>query len=170
VYQILIPLIGVFVGLAMLFLLSLIVAPYRHRREARSHIATLQAEIAEVRKERDEAQSRLFAMPDELVAQTLRGLSIRIADLARESDIIRRKTFVDCHIYGPALIYPANSIVVHCQFDGGLEDTFVTTTNDAVVGAIRLEDCTVRECSLHRIGFIGSPEEIKKAKENAQSP
>lgn len=45
VYQVLVPLLGVFVGLALLFLFFLVVAPYRQRDETRSRVATLESEI-----------------------------------------------------------------------------------------------------------------------------
>ena len=45
VYQVLVPLVGVFAGLAGVFLISLFVAPYRQRNQARKLIAPSEGEV-----------------------------------------------------------------------------------------------------------------------------
>ena len=53
-----------------------------------------------------------FATPDELTQMGLRDRDIRLSDLTREDFRIRNKAFYNCHIYGPAIIYPTKDTVL----------------------------------------------------------
>jgi hypothetical protein len=109
-----------------------------------------------------------FAVPDTLTSPVLRDLNIRISDLTREDFRIRNKTFKNCHIYGPAVIYISpntNNVVAGNTFvEISPEGGFITTSNKEVSGAIGLEDCVIQDCIFHRISIIGSPEEIEYLK------
>ena len=106
-----------------------------------------------------------FATPDELTQSVLENRDIRIADLVRETARIRNKTFIDCHIYGPAVVHPlaepgatiiGNTIVVGPDPESG----FIVTTNTNAIGVIGLENCKLIRCTFHYISFIGRPEQI----------
>jgi len=107
-----------------------------------------------------------FATPDELTAPLLQNMSIRISDLAREDFTIRNKAFYNCHIYGPAIIFPSgctffNLSLVEVASNGCL----VETTNKIISGAIGLENCVIRDCIFHKISFIGPPKMINEIRE-----
>ena len=116
-----------------------------------------------------ESKQLNFATPDALTSPILQNMNIRISDLTRESTTIRNKTFINCRIYGPAIIVlDSNSIVAitRCGFmDTTFDDGFIETTNTRVMGAIRLAECTLTECTFHKIGIIDSPERIQRIKE-----
>ena len=46
-----------------------------------------------------------FATPDAYMPSVLQNQTIRIVELARENLVIRGKTFENCDIYGPAVIF-----------------------------------------------------------------
>ncbi len=46
-YQVMIPISGAIAGLGIVFLISLLLSPYKQRDEARKHIAELQREITD---------------------------------------------------------------------------------------------------------------------------
>jgi hypothetical protein len=115
---------------------------------------------------RDITHGQIFAMPDALVAPTLQNMNIRISDLTREEFTIRNKVFDNCHIYGPAIIALTNSTITKSIFEEVVPSgALIETSNKIISGAILLENCIVRNCTLHKIGIIGAPEAIKKIKE-----
>lgn len=152
--------------LGTMFAIRLLLTPYWVYKDKQIQIADLETSLSQAEKERDEARSRLFATPDELIGQTLRGLSIRIADLARDDFIIRGRTFEDCHIYGPACIAPlGTTFITGNSFDAPPDAVFIGVEQDNISGAIGVEDCVFRRCTFKRIGIIGPSdyiEEIKK--------
>jgi hypothetical protein len=90
----------------------------------------------------------------------LRGLSIRISDLAREDIVIRDRTFEDCYIYGPAILVPHGMGMFHeCGFEGDTSSLFITIAEErSVIGVIALENCIFRRCHFRKIGFIVTPD------------
>jgi len=154
--------LGIFSALAAF---RLLLSPYWMYKEAQQKIKDLEVKFVQATSEKEKLQSKSFATPDELTASHLRGLTIRIADLTRESTTIRGKVFEKCYIYGPAIIMIPNTIINGCSFDGSEEDTLIVTTNERVMGVIILNGCTLRECHLLRIGLIGNSEQIQKAKQ-----
>ena len=108
-----------------------------------------------------------FATADELLTNHFKGRSVKLADLVGklEITIIRSKTFEDCDIHGPAVIYLMNyTKLVDNSFRGALDTTFIVTTQKVVTGVIGLEDCVFRKCNFHNISIIGSPEAIETFK------
>jgi hypothetical protein len=110
-----------------------------------------------------------LATPDELTQSVLRDRDIRLSDLTREDFRIRNKTFINCHIYGPAIIYPTKQTVlynlkfVEITTEGGL----IITTNKSISGAVSFEGCVLQDCTLHKISFIGSKERIAAIKSHS---
>jgi hypothetical protein len=109
-----------------------------------------------------------FATPDELIASHLIKKDIRINDLTREESVIRNKTFDDCHIYGPALIMLKSCLyekIAFTEFGDDPNAIFVETTTNPVSGAIVFDTCVMKNCTFHKIGFLGSSESLNRAKE-----
>lgn len=104
-----------------------------------------------------------FATPDELTQLSLRGRDIKLSDLTREGVVIRNRAFYDCHIYGPAIIHVRNCSLIDIVLEGVTPDNgLIATSNKKVVGAILFEGCILKECTFHRISFIGSEQNINK--------
>lgn len=114
---------------------------------------------------------RLLATPDELTQSVLQNRDIRLADLVREDFMIRYKTFINCHIYGPAVILPkGKTTFVHPIMLVSPESGLIETSNATVSGAVVLYNCTVQDCTFHDISIIGSPQQIAKIKAGTAFP
>jgi hypothetical protein len=100
----------------------------------------------------------------ELEDRELRGKVFRIADLADARNVVRDRSFVDCDIYGPAVVLPNPETVSMLRsifFAGvGLDSVFLRLEpGQAVVdGVIRLENCTFERCRFIGVGITGSGE------------
>jgi len=109
-----------------------------------------------------------FATPDELISSNLQNKSFRIVDLAREDFIVRNKTFDNCHIYGPASIrLKGKSVMINSSIEGEspiVESHFIVTTNKYAYGPVVLQDCVIKNCTFHKISFMGSETQIAKFK------
>jgi len=107
-----------------------------------------------------------FASPDELTQSVLRNRDIRLSDLTREDFRIRNKVFLNCHIYGPAIIYPTKqTVLANLRFvDVTAEGGLIVTTNKQISGAVAFEGCTLQGCTFHKISFIGSEARIAEIK------
>jgi len=110
-----------------------------------------------------------FATPEALMPSYLHDMNIRIADLTNEEMYIRNKTFDHCDLWGPAMIVFSDStiatnvgiIIVKPEDKDAI---FVETTNRSVAGAVVFDNCVIRDCKLHRIGFIGDHDRITTLK------
>jgi hypothetical protein len=102
-----------------------------------------------------------FATPDELIPSILQNKAFRLVDLTRESLVIQGRTFENCDIYGPAVVFQVN-----CHFEKvtmaapSRESVAIETDNTIASGAIRLDTCVIKNCRFYRIGFIGSKEQL----------
>ena len=108
-----------------------------------------------------------LATPDELISSNLQNLSFRIVDLARDDFIVRNKTFDNCHIYGPASIRLKDSVLIDSTVEGEshiIESHFIVTTNRYAYGPVLLQDCVIKNCTFHKISFLGSEAQIAKFK------
>lgn len=99
----------------------------------------------------------------------LHGETIRLCDfvVAGEKPIIEGKTFEECTLLGPAMVYLFGVSTVHnCSFDGGMDSLFIEVEADRVViGVIGLKDCVFRKCRFRGIGVIGPSDLIKRWRE-----
>ncbi|MGD1043318.1 MAG: hypothetical protein ABR913_09720 [Sedimentisphaerales bacterium] len=130
-----------------------IVAPYQIYQNQ-------QQKIDELRGALKTAPKQTFAIPDALTAPTLQNMTIRLSDLVREDFIIRNRTFVNCHIYGPAIISLTQCTLINNVFTEA-ENIFIETTDKTVTGAIGLDNCIIKDCTFHKISFIGLHEQIE---------
>jgi hypothetical protein len=92
---------------------------------------------------------------------------VRLAELARDRDIIEDLVFEDCHIEGPALIYLiADCSLVNSGFDagGGPPDSVLWEVPDGSykVGVIGLKLCTFTDCRFSRVGLVGTKADMDR--------
>jgi hypothetical protein len=99
----------------------------------------------------------------------VRGDHLLLAEIARYGDLSGR-TFEDCDIYGPAIIFPLENVqIVQPTFDipdGVVEsmlwdrDLIQSTRKTAfyhpsqIGGVVRVTDCRFIRCRFHQIGFF----------------
>lgn len=109
-----------------------------------------------------------FATPDELIPSLLQNKTIRLADLVREDFTIRNRTFDNCHIYGPAVIFFTGGIFIDNVLKRiditNIDANFIETTNTGVLGVIVFDNCVIKKCTFYNISFIGNSERIAKIK------
>jgi hypothetical protein len=104
---------------------------------------------------------RRAATPEELQGAHISHRHFRIVDLAREEDLIRNRTFEDCTIYGPAVLFPIGNFggFLNCSF--GVQSARelswpLENTERHYHGAIGLEGCVFRRCRFVRIGLAAT--------------
>jgi len=107
---------------------------------------------------------------EEFAESYVHGKYFKIADLADTQNIIEGRTFEDCWIYGPAVLWPQehNDISLNNEFQASPEQAFMVGTSNVgnVVGPgtgiIVLRDCKFRHCHFVGVTFIGVEDDIKK--------
>jgi hypothetical protein len=139
----------------------------RHQR------ATRKLQIGEPKQSATGLIVRPPATADELRQNYIRDRSVWLTDFVRESDrppIIRNKTFENCNVNGPAIVYAVGPTVYY----GGsiairsLDDAYITVDPDParqLIGIVGLDGCTFRDCRFAQIGFIGTPDDRERARE-----
>ncbi len=106
-----------------------------------------------------------FATPVELMSPLIQNRDIYISDLARNDVRVYNKTFENCHFFGPAVIGAEGSMTAYgscfmATVPDPNKDFFIETTNEFVLGAVIFKDCNFRNCTFHKIAFIGTHEYI----------
>jgi hypothetical protein len=101
-----------------------------------------------------------------LMMNYLKGIPIPLPDLAKDITIIRDKTFDSCDIHGPAVILLdyGNNQVFDCTIDVTFDIAFFSIANPQITGVIAFDNCVFKNCKFKNISFIGTPEEIEKAR------
>lgn len=98
-----------------------------------------------------------FAMPDALIASTLTDMQIRLADLSRDNQIIRGKTFRNCDIYGSSVVLLLEgTVITNCMFDEDPLQSFILTDQNYFYGVVGIQDCVFIDCRFYRVGFTGN--------------
>ena len=98
----------------------------------------------------------------ELTGRFISGQTFDIADVAHNNKIIRR-TFDDCDIYGPAVLFLSGvSHLQECTFSGNRDGVFIETPQSQIIGPISAVDCGFRNCRFHGVGFIGNAEYVAR--------
>jgi hypothetical protein len=126
-----------------------------------------------------------YELPLLLATRWVQGRSFQIEQFVRQNafklrnDIsltLNHMTFVDCQIYGPALIAPTTGVVggktfVDCSWD---EDPWHWwkgfSEGRYYVGVIRLEDCVFRNCHFRGVGVVMNPDEYDQKMEEYGNP
>ena len=104
---------------------------------------------------------------EEFAQPYIHGKYFRIADLADANNVIQGRSFEDCYIYGPAVLYPTEYTDLQTStFDATSEAAFLPVGPNAIgggaTGVILLKDCKFRRCHFIKIAFAGTSEEVEK--------
>jgi hypothetical protein len=92
----------------------------------------------------------------EFASPLIEGKYFRLSELADNHHVIEGRTFQDCWIFGPAVIFPAEKIDLYSNwFDTSLDQSF-NVTEGVGAGAIVLRDCKFTRCHFVGVSFIGS--------------
>ena len=152
-YQGLVPFGGLAAGLALVFIVRFLMAPYIQRNEARKQVATaLTSSIAE----------------EVMTQPVIQGRTFRIADLVHGVFQIKDRTFINCAIHGPAALLIAAETMERvsvssthfqdCDFGTKDVDTLVWETKGLhISAAIPVIDTVFQRCRFYNIAFITSP-------------
>jgi hypothetical protein len=84
---------------------------------------------------------------------------IRLAELARDVDVLDGFTFEGCHLEGPAVVILIENVTLTDNHLDGDRDALlweIPLERRRVIGAIGLKNTTIRGSRLTRIGIAGS--------------
>jgi hypothetical protein len=96
-----------------------------------------------------------------LTSRFLQGQSFALSMVAHEG-VIKNRTFDDCDIYGPAVIFMGGvGQTVGCTFDGLPEYTLIPSKT-LPNGAIVAKDCNFKNCRFYKISIVAPQEIIDK--------
>jgi hypothetical protein len=109
---------------------------------------------------------------NEFAQPYLRGYSFRLVDLASSDHNIRNKTFEDCWIYGPAIMFAHDTdfredlfIVTTPYREATADDFFIVIPEDTFVsGAIFLDHCSFLRCRFVGVQMIGPSDFVDRWK------
>ena len=108
----------------------------------------------------EQAELRTIVTLGEITISSFEGKTIRLVDLVNEDNIIKKRTFEDCYIFGPAIMAPlGKTSIIDCSFAGQFDDLFITIQNRQFKGNegyIGCLDCTFIRCNFSRIGIVGT--------------
>jgi len=92
----------------------------------------------------------------------LRGLSVQLADLARDNPIIHDRTFEDCDLYGPAIVFFEGCMCTECRYDAAsAEDLCIVISEPRnLIGVIMFSRCVLRRCRFKNVGMIATPHDF----------
>ncbi len=93
------------------------------------------------------------------------GEAIRLVDVATGCEI-KGKTFVDCDLFGPAVVATFGEGILELQMSEPYEVVTLRTRMDqkALTGVIRLVDCNIRGCRSHAIAYVVPPDMLESWK------
>jgi hypothetical protein len=105
------------------------------------------------------------ATVSELAQGTIRDRQIDVSSLSREADgFVRQKTFLDCDLVGPAVVFLLQCELLGVVFRGPPQDSIeailIPKNPDAVmvVGVIGFAQCRFDRGTFTDVGFTGPPE------------
>jgi hypothetical protein len=103
----------------------------------------------------------------------IHGKYFHIAELADSTNVIEGRTFEDCYIYGPVVLYGHDNLDLQNNvFVGTKEQTFIPAIGGmagAGTGIVMLKDCKFRRCHFINVSIIGDPKDIEKWKMSSDS-
>jgi len=102
---------------------------------------------------------------DEWSQQFIHGKYFRIVDLVDANNVIEHRTFEDCYIYGPAVLYGTeHSTIINNHFASSPEHVFLVVAPQSLggpqTGIIVLKDCQFRNCHIFNISIAGVEKDI----------
>lgn len=94
----------------------------------------------------------------------LRNEKILICELASDKPVVKDKTFEDCELIGPAMIFLTGStFMVNSSFEGSFEKTVLILREKRwLMGVVAFEDCIFKRCKFLKVGIIASPGQEEK--------
>lgn len=96
----------------------------------------------------------------------LHGRYFRISELADSNHVIEGRTFEDCYIYGPAVLFAHDNVdLQHSSFEGSKDEVFIPTIGGRTgpgSGVIVLKDCKFRRCHFIGVSFVANPQDVEK--------
>ena len=112
-----------------------------------------------------------WATPEELAQPYVVGRRFRISQVpipTRET-VIRGKTWENCLIEGPAVIWLSKSQLFHSTIivpGSDIEPALWERASDTLVqGGIAVVECAIRNCVLRNLGFMGTRESLQRMRE-----
>jgi hypothetical protein len=90
---------------------------------------------------------------------------LKLADLVpRNTNRIENVTFINCQIYGPAVLFPEGGEVNNCSFDAAGMDNVIwkIPPDEPKVGGINMVNCIFEGCRFSMIGVAATPEQAEK--------
>jgi cell division protein FtsB len=136
----------------------------RGREELRQENKELAADNDKLEKDlaAERASSRAPFSKEELANRHLSNRPFYITDLTRSDTMVRRWTFEDCDILGPAVVAPlVGTVIENPTYVGDRPEHIEWRTSPERaehIGAIGLEDCVIRRCTFINIGVVVNPE------------
>lgn len=110
----------------------------------------------------------------ELQSATIKNRSVRVGRLPLDGAKISGRTFENCMILGPAIIFGLDGTVFEqCRFgyEGKIETILWTVRKDRfIVGVVGFERCLFRMCDFKMVGFCGTKEQIAHFKSQVTRP
>ena len=107
------------------------------------------------------------ATPSQLAQNVMEGLMVYLGDLAKGDGTIREKIFVNCFIYGPAVVY-GRAEFRECFWNAeghAFDDLLIEIEPEChPSGAIFLDACIFRRCTIYRVSFVGPPDQLERIK------
>ncbi len=113
-------------------------------------------------------------MPENSYGETHKHEVVRVHEAITSRGIpsfIEDVEFVDCEIYGPAIIAALGDVTIdNCDFDAPPEVLFIEAEpNRPYIGVIALKNVRFFECRFHNIGIIAPHETIEQFKQSLPS-
>lgn len=104
--------------------------------------------------------------------QPIESRAFRLVDIVETSGTIANKRFVDCTIYGPAVLILQNGELVDCSL-GGPADALLWPIDEArerVIGAVAAIESSFIGCTFQGVGFAGKSDFIAMLQASVQDP
>lgn len=149
------------------------------RKRLEMQLGEIKQEREELRTENDELIAEMDALqkasvprslpPDVASSRHISNRHFRIIELVDTDNVIRNRVIDDCTLFGPAVLMQTGHGPCYFQEDVvvGDEDTFFWTlapNQEAVQGAIGIENCTFRKCRFSDMGMAGPMELVEQWK------
>ena len=90
---------------------------------------------------------------------------LKLTDLvARNTNRVEESTFVNCQIYGPAVVFPEDCEINNCAFDAPNMEVVVWAIppDEPKLGGVHAINCIFEGCRFSMIGLATTPERAEE--------